>query len=88
MAETPTHWHGLKKAETGITFEQVAAEIAHEIGRPFTVEQLEQYLVEKMGLKFEEKIDPETGDVVRVPVPPPGMEDWFCAAPAEAPQKI
>jgi hypothetical protein len=41
-----------------------------------------------MGVKFEEKIDPETGEVVRVPVPPPGMEDWFCALPDDAPRKL
>jgi hypothetical protein len=55
---------------------------------PFTVEHLEQFLVEKMGVKFEEKIDPEIGEVVRVPVPPPGMEDWFCALPDDAPRKL
>jgi hypothetical protein len=91
MSETPTHWHGLRKAETGVTFEQAAAEIAHKIGLPFTAGDLEQFLVEKMGVKVEEKIDPETGDVVRVPVLPlpPGLEDWFCAIPVdEEPRRI
>ena len=83
MTETPTHWHGLRKLETGVTLEQVAAEIAHEIGLPFTAEQVEHFLVEKMGVKFEEKIDPATGEVVRLPVPPPGLEDWFGAVPVD-----
>jgi hypothetical protein len=32
MTETPPHWHGLKKAETGFTPEQVAEEISRQIG--------------------------------------------------------
>jgi hypothetical protein len=89
MAETSEYWNGLKKAEAGVTPEQVAERIAQMTGLPFTVEHLEQFLVEKMGVKFEEKIDPETGEVVRVPVPPPGMEDWLCAVPVnEAPREI
>jgi hypothetical protein len=87
-AETPTHWNGLKIAETGTTPEQTAEMLAQATGLPITVADLEQYLVEEMGVKFEEKLDPATGEVVRVPVPPPGLEDWFCAVPVgEAPQK-
>jgi hypothetical protein len=85
MAETPTHWHGLKKAETGITPEQVAEQIAQEIGRPFTVKDLERFMAEKMGVEFVAKYDVATNEVVHVPVPPPGMENFFCAAPAPSP---
>jgi len=89
MTETTTHWHGLKKAETGVTPEQVAKEIARMTGLPFTVADLEQFLVEKLDVRFELRHDPKTGEVVRVPVPPPGLKDWFCAVPVdEAPRKI
>jgi hypothetical protein len=88
MAENPTPWDGLE-AETGATPEQAAEEIARMTGLPITVADLEQFVVEKLGVRFELRHDPDAGKVVRVPVPPPGLEDWFCAVPVdEAPQKI